>query len=63
MRKMRRILSVAYGKIKNKFVRQLISVMKEIAEKNKEEQDDLYQKYLEHCTVFIQKTWRGYWSR
>jgi hypothetical protein len=63
MRKLRRILSVAYGKMKTKRIKQLITFLKEAGSSIKNEKDDLMQKYLDHCATAVQKLWRGYYAR
>ena len=44
-------------------MKQLINVLHDISQADKKEKDDLYEKYLDHCAILIQKTWRGYQSR
>jgi myosin heavy subunit len=37
--------------------------MKQAHETLKAQEDEMFQKYLNHCVVMIQKTWRGHYIR
>ena len=63
MRKLRRILALRYYRIRSKFISQLITSMKTVYESKKTQEDEMYQKYMSHCVVLIQKTWRGFYLR
>ena len=63
MRKFRRLMSVAYGKYRLKFLQQLCSMISQAHENKKMMDDDMFRKYVEHCVIFIQKVWKGYYSR
>eukprot|EP00347_Sterkiella_histriomuscorum_P022601 403337869 len=63
MRKFRRLMSVAYGKYRLKFLQQLCSMISQAHENKKMMDDDMFRKYVEHCVTFIQKVWKGYYSR
>jgi len=63
MRKLRRMISIAYGRVKVKFIKQLVQGLKEQSAKNKNEEEEMFLQYIEHCVIFIQKSWRGYHQR
>ena len=63
MRKFRRMLTVAYNRLRNKQVKQIISVMKESGALHSDQNYQLWQKYKEHCAVMLQSHWRGYKAR
>jgi myosin heavy subunit len=37
--------------------------MKQAHDTLKAQEDEIFQKYLNHCVVMIQKTWRGHYIR
>jgi hypothetical protein len=57
------MLSVAYGRRRKKVLKQLKLAMKDAAKYVEEEQQAIFEKYLTHCAVMIQKSWRGKWAR
>lgn len=63
MRKIRRMIALRYYRIRSKFVQNLISLMKQSYEARKSQEDEMLKKYMAHCVVLIQKTWRGYYLR
>lgn len=60
MRKLRRLLSVAYGKMRNKLVRNLLQALRESGNLHADQNYRLWQKYKNHCALLLQKSWRGY---
>lgn len=60
MRKLRRLLSVAHGKLRNKMVKSLIKVLRESGNLHADQSYQLWQKYKTHCALLVQKSWRGY---
>lgn len=62
-RKFRRLMSIAYGKYRVKFLQGLVKMMTQSHENKKMMEDDMFKKYVEHCVVFIQKVWKGFASR
>lgn len=60
MRKLRRLLSVAYGKLRNKMMRHIIQGLKDAGNLHADQNYQLWQKYKTHCATMIQKSWRGY---
>ena len=60
MRKLRRMLSVAYGKTRTKLVKQLLHVLKESGTLHCDQNYQLWKKYQAHCATLIQRHWRGY---
>ena len=53
MRKLRRILALRYYKIRSKLISQLITALKAVHENQKTQEDEIYQKYLNHCVTMI----------
>ena len=60
MRKLRRMLSVAYGKTRTKLIKQLVHVLKESGNLHSDQNYQLWKKYQAHCATIIQRHWRGY---
>lgn len=60
MRKLRRMLSVAYGRTRTKLVKQLLHVLKESGNLHSDQNYQLWKKYQAHCATIIQRHWRGY---
>lgn len=60
MRKLRRMLSVAYGKTRTKLIKQLVHVLKESGNLHCDQNYQLWKKYQAHCATIIQRHWRGY---
>ena len=53
MRKLRRLLSIAYGKRKNKLIKQLVTVLKEAGKQIQSEQEAIFQNFVAHCATTI----------
>ena len=60
IRKLRRMLSIAHGRKKTRFIKQLVSVMKELGKKLQRNFEDKIKAF---CATLIQKIWRGYFFR
>lgn len=63
MRRLRRLLSVAYGRIRQKMVKQITSILRESGALHQDENYKLWQQYKGHCALLLQKHWRGYSTR
>ena len=63
MRKLRRMLALRYYKLRTKFIQQVVHSLKTAHEAVKNQEDEMFQKYLNHCVILIQKTWRGHHFR
>ena len=63
MRKLRRMLSVAYAKLKKKLVRQTMQLLNEAGNLHADQNYQLWQKYRSHCATLVQRQWRGYQLR
>ena len=59
MRKLRRLLSIAYGRRKSKLAKQLVAALKEAGKQVQSEQEAMFQNFVAHCATTIQKVWRG----
>lgn len=53
MRKFRRMLSVAYGKLRTKRVKQVIQALKEAGNLHADQNYQLWQKYRAHCATLV----------
>lgn len=60
IRKLRRMLSIAYGRKKSRFIKQLVFVLKESGKKH---QKNFEEEIGAFCATLIQKVWRGYYFR
>ena len=60
IRKLRRMLSIAYGRKKSRFLKQLVFVLKETGKKKQKEFEEEIGNF---CATLIQKVWRGYFFR
>lgn len=54
---------MAYGKYRISFIQELSVMIRKAHENKVLMQDEIYQQFLEHCVVTIQKSWRGYYER
>lgn len=60
IRKLRRMLSIAYGRKKSRFLKQLSYAMKETG---KRKQKEFEEEIGNFCATLIQKVWRGFYFR
>ena len=60
IRKLRRMLSIAYGRKKSRFIKQLVFVLKETGKKHQKKFEEEIGAF---CATLIQKVWRGYYFR
>ena len=63
IRKLRRILSVGYKKIKTKFIKSVVSAMKISYEVIKKDRNNMLTGFLNAWAIIIQKHFRGYLVR
>ena len=57
------MMSVAYGKYRFKIIQQLVQSLRQVHDHQSLMQDEMFQKYLEHCVQMIQKIWKGHYER
>ena len=57
------MLSLRYYKIRTRLFTQFVAAMKSVKEAIRAQEAEIYQKYIGHCVMLIQKTWRGYYLR
>ena len=60
MRKLRRMMSVAYAKKKKKYVKSIVAMLKESGSLHADHNYQLWKKYKTHCAILVQKHFRGY---
>jgi hypothetical protein len=60
IRRLRRILSVGYKKVKSRFIKSVISAVKESGKVVKKKRAQVLKKYKNYCANLIQKNWKGY---
>lgn len=60
IRKLRRLLSIAYGKKRSRFVKQLVFALKETGKKHQKKFEEEIGAF---CATLIQKVWRGFHFR
>jgi hypothetical protein len=60
IRRLRRILSVGYKKVKSRFIKNVISAVKESGKVVKKKRAQVLKKYKNYCANLIQKNWKGY---
>jgi hypothetical protein len=53
MRKLRRLLSVAYGRKRSKIVQSVVMILKQCSDQVEREQQEMYEKYMNHCATMI----------
>lgn len=63
IRKLRRFLSVGYKKIKIKFIKNFLNVMKQTSKVIKKERSTILKRYLNDCATMIQRNFKGYMVR
>jgi hypothetical protein len=63
MRRLRRMLSVALGRRRKVTLKRLKDAMKEAGKYIESEKLAIFEKYLTHCAVMIQKHWKGFMAR
>lgn len=63
MRKLRRMMSVAYARMKKKYFKQIVAMLKESGSLHADQNYQLWKKYKTHCAILIQKHFRGHRQR
>ena len=63
MRKFRRMVSVAYGRMRTKLLKQTVQILQEAGNLHADQNYQVWRQFQEHCAIMVQARWRSYRQR